>query len=170
MEYITQLLAGLSKVTQEDVIGVGALVTSLVVLKLHKSKEKQEEIEIVPLETLRPRRTHDQKVSKKRVYGIDPTKRKTLQPGNHNIVPKGWDEVQIVSDDIREVVPKDTIMQYNFYGSALVMNGRPIVSALPKKLHRCEVTENELLIDNMKYKVHQDTIKELRKFIFQLNR
>jgi len=135
-----------------------------------------------------PARIEQKKANQK---ALDPTKRKTLQPGERGI-PKGWrmpDEEENVEptrltagpplgkplqpgttirlpDDIDEVIDVPQVFEYKFFGSKLLVGNITIASNLNNGLHGLEITpDNKMYIDNIPYTLNPDTLKIVKREI-----
>jgi hypothetical protein len=130
-----------------------------------------EEIETIRAEDIRAEGRKTRTVPRRR-HTLDSTKRKSLQPGNSKIVPCGWETIESKQPNVVvDIIPTlRGAVQYKFYGSALCMKDKVLVSGLSKKMHKLEITDkDEMYIDNEIYtKIHIDDIRTLKRFIFEV--
>ena len=147
-----------------DVFGIALLIITMLVLIvtlvvnlliIRKRAKKTEEDFLKEVSLAKRERTPPQRAKPS-------SKEISLQPGNAKI---------IVPQKKREVnKPPQGTLGYKFFGSALMLNGKPVIKSLAKQTHTVEVSETELFIDNKQYQVHTDTISQLRSYIYNLDK
>lgn len=147
-----------------DVFGIALLIITMLVLIVFlvvnylisrkRAKKTEEEFLKSYFQTKRKRTPQRAKPSSKEI---------SLQPGNAKII------VPQKKRELRNNPPQGTL-GYKFFGSALMLNGKPVIKSLAKQTHTVEVSETELFIDNKQYQVHTDTISQLRSYIYNLDK
>lgn len=88
----------------------------------------------------------------------DPTKQKSLQPGNRRSSPEQNAKKLTERLDGASFV-------HDFFGSKLVVNNATLVSNLSRKKHRLEITGNQMFIDNDPYPINQGELERIKKVI-----
>lgn len=150
-----------------DVFGIALLIITMLVLivalvvnyLISRKRAKKTEEEFLK-SYFQTKRERERKRTPQRAKPS--SKEISLQPGNAKI---------IVPQKKREVNrPPQGTLGYKFFGSALMLNGKPVIKSLAKQTHTVEVSETELFIDNKQYQVHTDTISQLRSYIYNLDK
>lgn len=85
----------------------------------------------------------------------DPTKRKSLQPGNI-LTTK-----EIKTKTLADIKNFD----HKFFGTVLELEGRTLVDSLPKKLHLLECVDGVTYIDGQQVNIHPDDMLKLVRSI-----
>jgi len=107
-------------------------------------------------------------------YVLDSTKRRSLQPANQKVIPKGWTDPSIEADATKRRVatviapitpPLEQTFIHDFFGSQLVIGEMRIGGNLTRKKHRLEITHDQLLIDNMPQVVNQGELEVIKALI-----
>lgn len=116
---------------------------------IHKKREPKEE-----------KREPKEVSATKKEAGIkrDPTKQKSLQPGNRRSSPE--ENAKKLEQQI-----DDASFVHDFFGSKLVVNNATLVSNLSRKKHRLEITGNQLFIDNDPHPINQGELERIKKVI-----
>jgi len=154
-------------------IGGAIAVLTLSIVSVYAFKWKRKINHILDTKTIRAEdiRLRKKESVPRRVHTLDSTKRKTLQPGNEKIVPMGWETIEAKQPDVLvDIIPTARgAVQYKFYGSALCLKDKVLVSGLLKKMHKLEITaKDEMYIDNETHTLHIDDIKMLKRYIFEV--
>lgn len=85
----------------------------------------------------------------------DPTKRKSLQPGNI------LNTKEVKTKTMADVKNFD----HKFFGTVLELDGRTLVDSLPKKLHLLECVDGITYIDGQQVNIHPDDMLRLVRSI-----
>jgi hypothetical protein len=163
------------------VIGGAAATAGAVWFKNKKSKESKTKedpsvISQVNLESKQVREIFKNHGSSSRIkISLDPTKRKSLSPGNSKVIPNGWEAVQELVPESAPVKPNAPVKMteklkgefaYKFFGSQLMLGDRILKGGLPRKLHLLEITtQDQIFIDGQPLEVHPKDIEDLKKVI-----
>lgn len=140
--------------------------------QLRKKKKRLDEIHSTRRIKAEDIRIKKKEIAPRRRHTLDSTKRKSLQPGNKNLIPQGWESIEAKqpASVLIDIVPTPKgAVQYKFFGSALCMQDKVLLQGLDKKLHKLEITdENILYVDNEERKIHIDDIKMLKRYILEV--
>lgn len=126
-------------------------------------KKAQKELERPAVKIEQARQLKPSSFMSNPVLELDETKRKSLQPSNHDKPPLGYKAVYDEEGNTTFERSYPTAFVYKFFGSALIIDGNVVVGGMTPKMHSVEVNgEGQVMIDGEFKQIHPDVVEKIR--------